>query len=184
MSAVYAWICISVAIFIGLLGLVNIIGAVISFVAAGESTEWKKDTFHRNWAISRMWRGLPASGFSVAILVALGVDNETYSIAHAAIAVVSIFIVFCIYRFGPQSPRASDFYTKDDLAKKLDGLLQDELQKLLGRIGAFTRKTQSNDAYRELDAMNELEEYLKKRIAKTEGQKIYDRQDPNVSPRK
>ncbi len=184
MSAVYAWASISVAIFVGLLGLANLIGAAASFAAAGDSKEWKEDTFHRSWAISRMWRGLPAFGFSIALLVALGVEGWAFTAAHAAIALVSSFVVFGIYQFGPPSPRASDFYTKDELDKKLDGLLQDEIQKLLGRVGAFSGKARSDDAYRELDAMNELEEYLKNRIEKTEAQKRRDQQKQYASTRK
>ena len=151
---------------------------------ASDSNNWKDDAFHRSWAISRMWRGLPAFGFSIALLVALGIDGWAFGINHAALAFVSIFVVFGIYQLGPKAPRASDFYTKDEFDKKLDERLQDEIQKLLGRLGAFSGKVRSDGAYRELDAMNELEEYLKRRIAKTEDEKRYDQQEQNASARK
>jgi len=166
MIPLYGWFCASASTLLLILGLMYFIGAMSLFHTASEKLQWEDGAFYRAWGAYRIWRGLPALCLGIGILVSMGVG--TFGPVQAGLTAATVLIMGVIHWYAPTAPLRLKFYTEDGLDKKMEVLRKREVQKLLGRVGAFKNKAQSNDAYRELDALCELEEYLKNRVAKTE----------------
>ncbi len=157
MSAVLFWF-FSTMIFTITLGLTFLMfGALIGWLDSNE----REETFY----FSRVrWLALRVPvliALSVALLVGINsVDNQTIMAIGSAVGFLAIF---SWGKFGDKFPEKNNWINKE-VEKIVKQRMTQEMQKLLGRVGAYQTRPEY-EPYQPKNPLHELEEFLKQRIS-------------------
>lgn len=166
MSIFFIWLVVTYIVVSYIFGATFLVGAVTALDDVGPSGNYKSDEIARRRSLSRFCRGLATAAPPTGILIAWKTAQWIVGWDIFFICLLSIVLFLLVLKFGPKPPLKNAFFGPDELDSKIKKRMQEEMQKLLGRVGAFKNKTKTNSSYRSADAMDELEEWLKKESAK------------------